>query len=158
MIHTCVLSFDTGYMSYSAVCSRLHLGTLPGLSLVPTFYWGVCLFEMHCRRLFSWGGITMDLVSSPPPASSLCKPSVYRTRWQELATTAMWQDSMLWVPQTSRTPSGRLLLSSPGQVSETVLPPRKIHLFVYFLCVGVLSARSVYHICGALGAEVSDYC
>lgn len=52
MIHTCVLSFDTGYMSYSAVCSRLHLGTLPGLSLVPTFYWGVCLFEMHCRRLF----------------------------------------------------------------------------------------------------------
>lgn len=69
MIHMCVLSFDTGYMSGSPVCSQLHLGTLPGLSLVPTFYWGVCLFEMHCHRLFSWGGIAMDLVSSPPPAS-----------------------------------------------------------------------------------------
>ena len=41
---------------------------------------------------------------------------------------------MPWVPQTSQTPSGRLLLSSPGQVSETVFSPKR-YLFIYCVLV-----------------------
>lgn len=61
-----LLRQHTGYMNDSHACSQLHPGTLPGFSLVPAFFG-----ESACLKCIvadsSWGGITMDLVSSLPP-------------------------------------------------------------------------------------------